>query len=118
MRKAQAVTKQEVEGPRAVESFARALYISLGGDENDFTTRGYGGGAPARSRAADADRPRYDAFGDIRAMFYIITELEWKTPIFSGIMVPKTPNASYRSRRPAPARHVRERIPGAGSRGL
>ena len=32
----------------------------------------------------------YDAFGDIGSIFQ---ELEWKTPIFSGRVAPKTPNA-------------------------
>jgi hypothetical protein len=34
---------------------------------------------------------RYDAFEDIGTIFRY---LEWKTPIFSGRVVPKTPNAS------------------------
>jgi hypothetical protein len=34
----------------------------------------------------------YDAFGDIGSIFQ---ELEWKTPIFSGRVAPKTPNALY-----------------------
>jgi hypothetical protein len=33
----------------------------------------------------------YDAFGVFGA---VLRELEWKTPIFSWIAVPKTPNAS------------------------
>jgi hypothetical protein len=33
---------------------------------------------------------QYDALGDIGATF---KELEWKMPIFSGRLMPKTPNA-------------------------
>jgi hypothetical protein len=51
---------------------------------------------PTASKALEASNWHQhvmcDAFGDIGAAF---RELEWKSPTFSGRVVPKTPNASY-----------------------
>jgi hypothetical protein len=52
---------------------------------------------PAEPHLLDRDGPRrYDAFGVFGT---VLRELEWKTPIFSWRVVPRTPNASYSPRR-------------------
>ena len=56
-----------------------------------------GKGARRRlGRSSDFPEPPYDAFGNNRPSF---REREWKTPIFCGREVRKTPNASYLSPR-------------------